>query len=196
MISTNTLSMFIFHPHQYLIFNNNLRSIQEIMRTSELANKKYKKVHNDSPNLAILTKRAMSDEVQLTFAHVSFRNKSLGESVAAFALTGSLDSSSVVFIDVNITFAMDDEKTFLPIAEVLLRSDDGNLTRSKKQGYWKTRNAVFLPPFFYGGGNLRRGDLCRRSPQDIRVIHHEYNGGGRRQRWGRGKQYQRGRRIG
>ena len=164
MISTNTLSMFIFHPHQYLIFNNNLRSIQEIMRTSELANKKYKKVHNDSPNLAILTKRAMSDEVQLTFAHVSFRNKSLGESVAAFALTGSLDSSSVVFIDVNITFAMDDEKICLPIVEVLLRASDGNLARSKKQDYWTPRNAFLLSSF------LMEAEILETSVKDFLKI--------------------------
>ena len=91
MISTDALSVFIFHHHQNIICNNNLRSIQDIMRKNKTAFKKYKKVCDDYPNLAILNKSATPGEVQLTFTHASVGKKSLGGSVAAFALAGSLD---------------------------------------------------------------------------------------------------------
>ena len=55
---------------------------------SDLANEKYKKVLDYFPIISILT----PGEVQLTFTHASFRKNSLGESVAAFSLAGSLDS--------------------------------------------------------------------------------------------------------
>ena len=72
----------------------------------------------------------------MTIVHDSFRNKVLGESVAAFALAGSLDSPLVVLIDIDIIFTMDDVKFCLPIAEVLLLSAKGDLVRFKKQWYW------------------------------------------------------------
>ena len=106
------------------------------MRMSEPANKKYKKVHDDFPNLAILTKSAMLDEEPLTFENVSFRKNSLGESVAAFSLEGSLDSPFIVLIDIDIIFTMDGVKFCLPIAEVLLLAAKGDLVRFKKQWYW------------------------------------------------------------
>ena len=83
------------------------------MCRSDLANKKYKKEHDNFPNIAILTKSATPGEVQLKFTHVFFRNKSFGESVAVFSLAGSLELPSVVSIDVNITFTMDDKKICL-----------------------------------------------------------------------------------
>ena len=43
MLSTNALSIFILHHHQKGICNNNIRSIQDIMRASEPAAKKYKR---------------------------------------------------------------------------------------------------------------------------------------------------------
>ena len=85
------------------------------------------------PNLAILTKSAKPSEVQLMFVYASVGNKSLGKSVAEFALEVSLDSPSSMSIDVNIVFAMDGEKILLLVVEVLLRSAAGNLVRSKKQ---------------------------------------------------------------
>ena len=147
IISTNAISIFILHHHKNGTCNKNLCLIQEIMRTIKPAFEKYKNFATNFPNLAILTKSAMPGEVQLTFAHVSVGNKSLRGSVVAFTLAGSLNSPSSVSIGFNITFAMDDDKTCLPIVELLLRSGDGNLTRSKKQGYWTPHNAVFLPPF-------------------------------------------------
>ena len=85
------------------------------------------------PNLAIITKSVTRGEVQLTFLHTSVGKKSLGESVAAFFMKGSLNSPSIVSINVNIAFAMDGDKIRLPIAEVLLLSVVGNLVRSKNQ---------------------------------------------------------------
>ena len=105
------------------------------MRSSEPANEKYEKVHGDFSNLVILAKSVLPGEVQLTFMHMSFRYKSLEESVAAFYLTGSLHSPSVVSIDVNIAFTMDGDKIRLPIAELLLCAADGKLASSKKQIY-------------------------------------------------------------
>ena len=116
------------------------------MRASEPAAKKYKKVCVDFPNLAIITKSATTGEVQPTFAHATVGNKSLGESVVAFALAGNLDSTSVVSINTEITFATDGDKIRLPITEILLRDAAGDLKRSKKQQDCTPRNAVLLPP--------------------------------------------------
>ena len=78
MISTNALSVFILHHHLNRLRNNNLYSIQNVMRASETAAKKYKRVCRDFPNLAILTKSATPGKVQLVFVHVDVGNKSLG----------------------------------------------------------------------------------------------------------------------
>ena len=43
MVSTNALSVIVFHHHQNLICKKNLRSIQDIMHANETAAKKYKK---------------------------------------------------------------------------------------------------------------------------------------------------------
>ena len=54
------------------------------MGASEPAAEKYKRVYEDFPNLAILTKSATPGKIQLTFGHVNVGNKSLGESVVVF----------------------------------------------------------------------------------------------------------------
>ena len=157
--------MFIFHHHQNRICNNNLRSNQEIMRTSEPALKKYKKVCKDFPNLSILTKTATPGEVQLKFVHASVGNKSLGESVAAFALEGLLDSPYDVLVYINIAFAVYGDKIRFPITEVLLRAAAGDLARSKKQQDWTPRNVVLLPPFLTEAeildGGADAGDILK-----------------------------------
>ena len=117
------------------------------MRASKPDADKFKNVCEDFPNLAILTKSSTPGEIQLTFGHAAVENKSLGESVVAFALAGDLISPSVISFNIDIAFAADGEKIRLPIAEVLLRAAAGNLARSKKQCDWTTRNAVLLPPF-------------------------------------------------
>ena len=79
------------------------------------------------------------------FVHASVGNKSLRESVAAFALEGCLDSPSLVLVNINISFTMYGNKIRLPIPEVLLHTVAGNLARSKNRQYWKPRKAVLLP---------------------------------------------------
>ena len=78
MISTNTLSPFILHHHFNELGKNNLRSIQDVMRASKPAVKKYKRVCEDFPNIAILTKSAMPGDIWLTLGHAAIENKSLG----------------------------------------------------------------------------------------------------------------------
>ena len=81
------------------------------------------------------------------FGHATVGNKSLGEYVLNFALSGDISSLSVVSINMDITFASDGNKIRLLIAEVLLRAANGNLARLKNQQDWTPRNPVLLPPF-------------------------------------------------
>ena len=70
------------------------------MRASEPADEKYKRVCEDFPNLAILSKSAMPGEVQLMFSHTAVGNKSLGESVVTFDLAGDLSSPSIIALKI------------------------------------------------------------------------------------------------
>ena len=90
MISTNALSILILHHHINGIGNNNLCSIQDVMRASELSTEKYKRVCKDFPNFSIFTKSVMPGKIQLMFVHMAVGKKSLGESVVDFALAGNL----------------------------------------------------------------------------------------------------------
>ena len=114
------------------------------MRASDPGDKSCKKVCEDLPNLAILTKSATPGEFQLTLGHATVGNKSLGEYVVAFSLAGYLSSPSVVSLKIDIDFAAERDKIRLPIAEVLLRAAAGDLARSKKQWDWTPRNTVLL----------------------------------------------------
>ena len=117
------------------------------MSESEPAAEKFKRVCDDFPNLMILTKSSTPGKIQLTFGHADDGNKSLGESVVAFALSGDLSSPSMISFNTESAFAADGDKISLPIAEVLFRAAAGDLTRSKKQIDWTPRNAVLLPLF-------------------------------------------------
>ena len=139
MISTKALSVFLLHHHLNRLENRNLRSIQDVMCASKPAADKYKRVCEDFPYIAILTKSATPGEIQLTFGYMAVGNKSLGESVVVFDFTGDLSSPYVISLKMDITFAADGDKIFLPIAEVLLRAAAGDLARYK--------NAILLPPF-------------------------------------------------
>ena len=75
MISTNNLSVFILHHNLNGLGDKNIRSIQYVMRVSKPAAEKYKRVCEDFPNLAILTKTATPVEIQLTFGHAAVGNK-------------------------------------------------------------------------------------------------------------------------
>ena len=147
MISTNDLSMFLLHHHLNGLRNENRRSVQEVMRASEPAAEKFKNICEDFPDLAILAKSSTPGEIQLMFGHAAVGNKSLRESVMAFALAGDLSSPSVIPFNIEIAFATDGEKIHLPITEVLLCAAAGDLVRSKKQHSWTSRNAVLTPPF-------------------------------------------------
>ena len=107
--------------------------------------------------MVILTKSSTPGEVQLTFGDVTVGNKSLGESVQAFALVGGLGSPSIISFNLKMAFAPDREKIRLPIAEVLLCAV-GDLACSKKQRDWPSLNAVLLPPFLTEAAILR-GEL-------------------------------------
>ena len=88
--------------------------------------------------------------------HTIIGNKSLGESVVAFALARDLSSPSVIYLKIDIPFSVEGNKICLPIAEVLLCAAAGDLARSKKQWDCPPRNAVLLPPFFTKAEILHR----------------------------------------
>ena len=104
MISTSALSVFLLHHHLNGLGKKNLHSIQYVMRASEPAVEKFKRVCEDFPNLAILTKSSTPGEIQLMFGHTAVGNNSLGESVVAFALAGDLSSPSVISFNIKIAF--------------------------------------------------------------------------------------------
>ena len=64
MISNNDLSMFLLHHHLNGIGNNNLRSIQDVMRASDPDAEKFKRVCEDFTNIVILTKSSTPGEIQ------------------------------------------------------------------------------------------------------------------------------------
>ena len=102
MMSTNALSIFILRLDQKRVLNRILCSVQELMRMSKLVNKKFKHAWKYFPNTNILTKIPIPGGVQLTSAHASVGNKSLGESVTEFSLVGSLDFPTLVLINADI----------------------------------------------------------------------------------------------
>ena len=139
--------------------------VQEVLRASEPAADKSKKFCKDFPNLAILKKSSTTGEIQLTFCHTAVVNKSLGESVRAFAFAGDLSSRSVILFNIKIAFAADGKKIRLLIVEVLFGAADGNLAQSKKQRNWTSCNAVLLPSFLTEAaildGELDAGELLK-----------------------------------
>ena len=50
-----------------------------------------------------------------------------------FALAVNIDSSSVIYINMDMDFVADGDKIRLPITEVLLRNAASDLVRSKNQ---------------------------------------------------------------
>ena len=147
MISTNALSMFILHHHLNDLGNKNIRSNHYVMCASEPAMEKYNRVCEDFPDIAIITKSATLDEIQLTFGHSAVGNKSLGEYVVAFALAGNLSSPPVLSLKTEIAFTAYGYKIRLPIGEFPLRAAARDLAQSKKHREWNPRNAVLLPSF-------------------------------------------------
>ena len=144
MLCSNNLSTFILHHDLNRLCDNNIHSIQDLMRTSNRVREKFKCVFKDFPNMAILTKSPTPGDIQLTFVHASIGNKSPGESVTAFSLAGFLEAQTVVSIDAGIAFAITSAKIRIPVTEVLLRAAVGDFERSKKQRDRVALNAVLL----------------------------------------------------
>ena len=71
---------------------------------------KFKDICTDFLNLAIMTKSSTPGEIQLTFGHSTVGNKSLGETLQAFALTGDLASPSVISFNLKIAFSPEGDK--------------------------------------------------------------------------------------
>ena len=172
MISSHAFSAFLLdHPFNGL-GNANLRSVQEAIRESVPATEKFKDICNDFPNLAILTKRSMPGEVQLTFGHSTFRNKSLGESLQAFALTGDLGSPSVISFNLEIAFAPEGEKNSPP--------DHGDPSSRRRRRPQRLQKATGLavpqrrpPPALPDGGRHSPWRVGRgRTPEDLCLINH------------------------
>ena len=80
MVYSNALSI------NLLQYNQNFRSIQDTMRSENLAGSKFKQVCTDTPNLAALTASAKLWDIQAMYAHASIGNKSLGKTVTTFSL--------------------------------------------------------------------------------------------------------------
>ena len=100
MISTNTLYVFILHHHINRLENKNLCLIQYVMCESNPAEKKYKRVCEDFPKVAILTKSATSGKIQLMFCHTAVGNKSLWKFVVAFVPEVNLSSPFVIVLNI------------------------------------------------------------------------------------------------
>ena len=63
MIYTNDLSIYILQHKQNNIFEQNLRSIQDSIRSDKLTGSKSKRVGTDFPNLAVLTKSTTPGDI-------------------------------------------------------------------------------------------------------------------------------------
>ena len=75
----------------------------------------------------------------------------------AFAQERYLSLPYVVSINMDISFATDDDKIRIAITEVLLRvAATADLARLKKQQDWMPRNAVLLPPLLMEAATLNR----------------------------------------
>ena len=147
MISTNVLSVFLLHHHLNRPGNKNICSVQEVMRASQLEAEKLWNFCKDFPNVAILTKSSPPGEIQLTFSQAAVGNKSLGESIVAFALADDPSSPSIILFNIEIAFATDSKNICLLIVEFLLCSGASDPARSKKQRNWTSCNAILLPKF-------------------------------------------------
>ena len=145
MLSTNALSIYILQHKQNKMREQNIRSIQEAMRSDKPYISKLKRVRTDFSNLAIITKIDTPGEIQATYAPASVGNKPLGKTVTAFALDGPLKAPTVVMIDIERGFADDGKKIRLPTTEVLLHTAAGELAKLEKLRDWTARNAVLFP---------------------------------------------------
>ena len=108
---------------------------------------KFKRVCTDFLNLTAITKSATTRYIQVTYAHASVGNKSIGKTVTTFALKGSLKAPTVVLIYIKRAFAGEGEKIRLLTKEVLFCAAAGDLAKSKKICDGASRNSIIFPPF-------------------------------------------------
>ena len=108
---------------------------------------KFKRLCADFSHLTIITKSATPGEIQVTYGHASIGSKSLRETVTAFALTGHLESLTVVSIDAEHAFSSAGKNIRLLITEVLLRATVCYLSITNNLRNCSALNAVLLPPF-------------------------------------------------
>ena len=96
--------------------------------------------------------------------------QSMWKKVTTFALEGSLEAPTVILIDIERAFVIDDENICRPTAEVLRRATARNLSNQRR---FKTGRpgTMYSPSIPHGGGrqwlrNCGRGpleDLCKKS---------------------------------
>ena len=86
-----------------------------LMRANNPSNERLKHVWADLPNIAILTKIPMPEDVQVMFCPIIFVNKSLGETVTAFFLVGSSESMMFVAINTKRAFTSTGDKIRLTV---------------------------------------------------------------------------------
>ena len=96
------------------------------------------------------------------------RDKSLEESVTAFALAVSLEALIVVSIDADIAFDNAGDKIQITITKVLLCATVNDLSRLKKQRDWVALNAVLIllfgnPPYWTAKWQRRTFSRCSQS---------------------------------
>ena len=129
MISSNDLCVYLIQHNQNKICDQNLRSIQDVMRSEETSGRKFKPVCTDFPNMVVLTKSATSGGIQVSYVHAFVGNKSLGKTITAFALAGSSEAPTVVSIDTERAFSGNGKNIQLLTTEVLLRTAAGDLAK-------------------------------------------------------------------
>ena len=132
MIYSNTLSIYLIQNFQNDIFDQNLRPIQDAMRSDDPSGSKFKHICTDFTNLEVLTRSAIPGYAQVTYAHTSIENNPLGKTITTLALEVSLEAPTMVSIDTKRAFAGYGKKIYLPTTEVLLCATSSDLQKPKK----------------------------------------------------------------
>ena len=113
------------------------------MHSKNLDGAKFKRICTYFTNIEILTNRAMSGKIQVTFGNATIGNKSLRETVTTFNLIERRKSLTVVSIDTKCASARDNIR--LPTTEVLPHASFSDLIHSKNICNWATLSVILLP---------------------------------------------------
>ena len=125
------------------------------MHLENLTGAKFKRICGNFPNIAILTKSATLVNIQVTIVHATVGDKSLRETITAFALAGSLESLIFFSINSKRAFFSAVNKICLQIMEVLLCDVIRDLLCSKKLCDWLMLNTFLLPKFLTETSSLK-----------------------------------------